>query len=376
MEIIKTKYLQLLLVVILSLVPVFFSAFEPYSFWFLIITTVIVFIFMTINKNEFIWITNFKNHFKLKTLVKGVLYGIIFWLFIDVILTPIIESLFMVDTDYSRFEVLRNNLPLTLKLILSIWLSAAFCEEIIFRGYLLEVFKKISNKKGLAILFSSVLFGIMHYYQGPSGILITTIAGFIFGYIYVKSNYNLFLLFTIHGIADSIFFINIYTGLDKIIMGKAMTVSILGASVFNIPVNEKAPVYVKQQIIIEAQPSKVWQSLTDINKWPEWQENVVSAHLNGDFKEGTTFDWKAGGLSFSSKIHTCKPLNYFGWTGKTIGASAIHNWTIKPIPNGTLVEVEESLDGLFPRLFSSKFKKDLIKGMQKNLIELKKRSLE
>ncbi|MCV4785426.1 hypothetical protein OFM36_38950, partial [Escherichia coli] len=65
-----------------------------------------------------------------------------------------------------------------------------------------------------------------------------------------------------------------------------------------------------------------------------------------DIKEGTTFKWKANGILFKSKIHTSKPNAEFGWTGTTIGAKAIHNWTfLNKDDNTTIVIVEESLQG-------------------------------
>jgi hypothetical protein len=140
---------------------------------------------------------------------------------------------------------------------------------------------------------------------------------------------------------------------------------------FNTPINENAPIVEKQQIVINAAPDKVWYILTDINNWPKWQKNISKAVMNGKLKEETTFDWKAGGLSFASKIHTFKPFQHFGWTGKTIGTSAIHNWSFSSHTAGTLLHVEESLEGFLPKLFKKKFSKDLKSGMKNSLHELK-----
>ena len=138
-----------------------------------------------------------------------------------------------------------------------------------------------------------------------------------------------------------------------------------------IPVNEKAPVLAKNQIEIAAPADAVWTTLTDIHKWPEWQNDVKKTVVHGEIKAGTKFDWKAGGLSFASQIHTSQPGSAFGWTGSTVGARAIHNWFFEPKGNTTLVSVEESLEGLFPRLFTGFFQKSLDAGIIKNLQELK-----
>lgn len=141
--------------------------------------------------------------------------------------------------------------------------------------------------------------------------------------------------------------------------------------VMNIPINENAPVKSRNQIEIKAPIDTVWKILTDIKNWPEWQKSVIETEVLGNVKEGTEFNWKAGGLSFSSRIHTSKPKTAFGWTGTTIGASAIHNWTFTEKDSVTIVTVEESLQGVFPTLFKSYFQKNLDSGVLTNLTELK-----
>ncbi|HYF03525.1 MAG TPA: SRPBCC family protein [Patescibacteria group bacterium] len=140
----------------------------------------------------------------------------------------------------------------------------------------------------------------------------------------------------------------------------------------NTPINTEAPIVSRNHITIDRPVSRVWDILTSINNWPKWQSEVTESTLNGPLQEGTTFDWKAGGLSFRSAIHTCKEKQFFGWTGETFGASAIHNWKFEEKDGHTIVYVEESLQGFFPWLLTSKFQKNLNAGMIKNLKELKK----
>jgi uncharacterized membrane protein len=139
----------------------------------------------------------------------------------------------------------------------------------------------------------------------------------------------------------------------------------------NIPINLNAPVKSKDLIQIAAPVDSVWMVLTEIDQWTSWQRNVTEAKLNGAFEEGIQFDWNAGGLSFKSKIHTIQPKQMFGWTGRTIGASAIHNWWFEENDLGTIVRVEESLQGVLPRLFTKYFQKKLDQGVKANLEELK-----
>lgn len=139
----------------------------------------------------------------------------------------------------------------------------------------------------------------------------------------------------------------------------------------NIPINQKAPVKSEGTIEIKAPIDTVWQVLTKIEDWPEWQKNVTESKLEGTLKEGAAFKWKAGGISFASRIHTMKPKTMFGWTGKTTGAGAIHNWTFFENNDITKVQVEESLQGVLPGLFRRYFQNNLDAGVKNNLEELR-----
>jgi membrane protease YdiL (CAAX protease family) len=366
---------QMTFVAILVIAPVVIAPIKSLMFYFLLAATLAVIIFTFNAKNDYKWLVALKSHANVGTVIRGLLLGVVLWVAFDVLLTPLVESLLMTETDYSRFEAIRNNLAKTLKLLASIWLSAAICEEVIFRGFLVDRITTLASRKWLAVLISAILFGLMHFYQGASGIVITMIGGLVFGYLYLRSKFNLLLLVISHGVADSIFFINIYFGWDKWLKSLMGTATLASTAMFAIPANKEAPVFEHQEIFIEARSEIVWKSLTEIDRWPEWQTNITSAQLNGGLAAGTTFDWEAGGLPFKSAIHTCKPAKYLGWTGRTIGASAIHNWTIIDQGEGTKVVVEESLDGVFPRLLSGKFSDELKEGMKVNLLQLRQFAL-
>jgi uncharacterized membrane protein len=139
----------------------------------------------------------------------------------------------------------------------------------------------------------------------------------------------------------------------------------------NIPIIATAPVKAKSQIEINAPLDSVWSILTDIHNWTNWQKAVTETAVHGEIMEGTQFDWKAGGLSFKSRIHTSVPKSMFGWTGRTLGTSAVHNWFFEARDNTTWVKVEESLQGVLPWLFSGYFQRNLNTGVTTNLEELK-----
>lgn len=128
-------------------------------------------------------------------------------------------------------------------------------------------------------------------------------------------------------------------------------------------INTNAPVKCSRTILINASEGTVWNILTDINNWPHWQKGITFSRLNGELKPGTTFDWKTGGSKIHSTLHTVEPPGQFGWTGKTFGLFAIHNWYLSDTNGKTEVTVQESMEGFFAKLFKKSFNKILEKGM-------------
>lgn len=140
-------------------------------------------------------------------------------------------------------------------------------------------------------------------------------------------------------------------------------------------INKNAPVKSCKSITINTRSEKVWNVLTDINHWVNWQTEIPKSKLNGKLAPNTTFDWKSGGVKIHSSIHTVAPFKQFGWTGKAFGMFAIHNWTLTEKDGKTNVCVEESMEGFLACLFKNSFNKNLEKGMQ-NWLHLLKQECE
>jgi uncharacterized protein len=58
-------------------------------------------------------------------------------------------------------------------------LSAGFCEELAFRGYLQKQFQAITGSDGWAILIQAVVFGIGHLYEGVGPVARITLFGLL-----------------------------------------------------------------------------------------------------------------------------------------------------------------------------------------------------
>ena len=60
-------------------------------------------------------------------------------------------------------------------------ISAGFCEELIFRGYLQQQFTALTRRISLGIAISAVFFGLSHGYEGASGMVLIVLYGSFFG---------------------------------------------------------------------------------------------------------------------------------------------------------------------------------------------------
>lgn len=130
----------------------------------------------------------------------------------------------------------------------------------------------------------------------------------------------------------------------------------------NTSADRSAPVFASSETVIDAPLSKVWDTLTDIHHWPQWQSSVTQTVLGGPIHEGTAFDWKADGISFRSQIHTMKLNEEFGWTGRAIGASAVHNWRFTQQDSARSSRWKKAFGGCFRRCSRSIFKRTWTKA--------------
>jgi hypothetical protein len=56
-------------------------------------------------------------------------------------------------------------------------------------------------------------------------------------------------------------------------------------------VDGHAPVLAHHETDIRAPLDTVWRPHTDVNAWPAWQPDTSSAHIDGPFQPGPSFEW-------------------------------------------------------------------------------------
>jgi len=76
------------------------------------------------------------------------------------------------------FLVPRTNLEIALWICVA--LTAGFCEEFIFRGYIQRQFAAISKNVFVGMVVSSIVFGLAHGYEGSKRMLLIFVYGFLF----------------------------------------------------------------------------------------------------------------------------------------------------------------------------------------------------
>lgn len=135
----------------------------------------------------------------------------------------------------------------------------------------------------------------------------------------------------------------------------------------------QAPVYAASEIEIAAEADRVWAVLTDFERWPSWNPDVKSMTISGGVAPGTTFTWKSGPATITSRIERVEPPRLIAWTGRTFGTSAIHVYRLDERGDRTLVQTEESFEGWLARLGRGRMAKSLEKTLATGLRHLKTR---
>jgi uncharacterized protein len=145
----------------------------------------------------------------MKTLVTGVVLGILIQLTGYIIIHPLLErTLGIPSLDPRDFSPVEANLPLFLIVLLGQWILAGFGEEATFRGYLLnrlqDLFGEGSLSLVVSIVLSSLLFSFGHGVYSLPFLVMTFLMGCFYAGFYLLNDRNLWLPIRAHATANSI----------------------------------------------------------------------------------------------------------------------------------------------------------------------------
>ncbi|MFI5165649.1 MAG: CPBP family intramembrane glutamic endopeptidase [Thermoanaerobaculales bacterium] len=150
------------------------------------------------------------------TLALGVGLGAALEVFQLVVTQPLLTRLLGKQPDLSIFRALAGNLKYALAGLVLAWTMAAFGEEMVWRGYILNRVADLGHRTRGAWIFSIVVvgfvFGYCHGYQGLTGIIEEGIAGLMLTAMYLGTGRNLAVPIVAHGVADTIDLVMYYFG--------------------------------------------------------------------------------------------------------------------------------------------------------------------
>jgi membrane protease YdiL (CAAX protease family) len=183
--------------------------------WITLPGVLLVFIWKYLTKTKMKELGFSRPHNWVKTIVLGIVLGILLKLAFKSIIIPLVG----VESSGGTFDFLKGNLGAALGFGLFVIVSAGFGEELIYRGYffsrLTQLFGSTLKIKVLTVLIGSLIFGIPHIYQGTNGAIQATLMGIILGIMYFKNNGNLWLLIVLHSFFDLFAIYLIYSDLDS-----------------------------------------------------------------------------------------------------------------------------------------------------------------
>jgi CAAX protease family protein len=151
-----------------------------------------------------------------RLLLIGILVGVAMELLELFATQPLLVALTGRYPDLSVLRGLIGNVPMLLIAVGASWLLAAFGEELVWRGYVLNRILDLLGRTRLGWLVSvvvvSVVFGLAHANQGWTGISENTINGALLAALYIACGRNLFAPIVAHGVTDTLDSLIIFFG--------------------------------------------------------------------------------------------------------------------------------------------------------------------
>lgn len=114
----------------------------------------------------------------------------------------------------SGYDYLRDNVWMLLLTLGGVYIVSSFGEEVTYRAFLINRISQLGldEKKGriIAVILSSIVFGLVHYTWGPMGMVQTGFMGLALGICYIKLKKRLWILILAHGYMDTILMVQMY----------------------------------------------------------------------------------------------------------------------------------------------------------------------
>ncbi len=130
------------------------------------------------------------------------------------LLTPVWELIFGSGRDLTRFSDVAGSPAALAQLLTLNWTVAAFGEELAFRIVLM---RGIAHALGddrkafaIALVLQAIVFGLIHSYQGPTGIAGSAINGLVYGGLTLAARGSIWPAAIAHGLNNTIGIMEVY----------------------------------------------------------------------------------------------------------------------------------------------------------------------
>lgn len=118
------------------------------------------------------------------------------------------------SSNLSGYDYLKDNIGMLLLTLGGVYIVSSFGEEVLYRAFLINRISELglATKKGttIAVIISSIVFGLVHYEWGPMGMMQTGFMGLALGICYIKLKRRLWILILAHAYMDTILMVQMY----------------------------------------------------------------------------------------------------------------------------------------------------------------------
>jgi uncharacterized protein YndB with AHSA1/START domain len=118
--------------------------------------------------------------------------------------------------------------------------------------------------------------------------------------------------------------------------------------------SSRPPIEVRNEIVVHAAAERVWDLLTDVERWPSWYRACrwVRRAESTNGARSVAFRWKAHPVELSSAVVAADRPRSFAYVADAMGLHAQRTFTLHNAPDGasTVVVSHETQVGPLPRL--------------------------
>lgn len=116
--------------------------------------------------------------------------------------------------DMSGYSYLSGNLPMLAIALIGVFIASSLGEEVVYRGFLITRLESLGGggkaSTRVAVVVSSVIFGLIHFAWGPMGIVQTFFMGLALAVSFLRLKRNLWIVVLAHFYMDAILLVQMY----------------------------------------------------------------------------------------------------------------------------------------------------------------------